>query len=270
MTTFRLHGVEYGTGLLKGEHTTRFAAYAANGPMLTRQQIVEVIETPTRVSGRKKFGPQWIKNQGNLGACNGFAGSSALERARVRRGLPVVRLSGFGLYSAINGGRDQGSMLDDGMEWITEKGCPPTSPDEQATYRWERVPEFSKREMSNYKAHECYHLTSELELASALASGFDCVIAVHASDRWMQLDDEGVSLESNGVGNHAVLVDDVVVLKSGEFGFDMANSWDLRFGNQGRSYQTWKRHLRSTVENHYFYAIRSTSDGREKPPEIKG
>jgi hypothetical protein len=245
--------------------------YAMSGPMLDREKIVDIIKDPRRKSGRRLFGPEFIKNQKHLGACNGFACASVVEKTRVRRGRKLVKMSGFAMYSAINGGRDHGSMLEDGMKWMTDKGVPVELPNEQPEFRWNRISQAQKDSMSQNKAVECYHLTTELELASACASGFDCVIAVHASDRWMQLDKDGVSAESHGVGNHSVHVDDVIVLPSGEFAFDMANSWALTFGQQGRSYQTWKRHLRSTVENHYFFAVRSTTDGDgEKPPIPKG
>jgi hypothetical protein len=105
-------------------------------------------------------------------------------------------------------------------------------------------------------------METELELAVACALGFDCIIAVHASNRWSNLDSNGISGESHGVGNHAVLVDDVVLSSSGEWLFDMANSWDVSWGQQGRSYQTWRRHLSQTIKYHQFFAIRSTVDGK--------
>lgn len=269
--TITIDGVQYGTGLqLPERRETQFKAYSSQYRVLDEKVIHGLIAFPNRLTGRKRFGPEWIKNQQNLGACNGFAGASCLEKSRVNRGLPRVKLSGFGLYSAINGGRDQGSMLEDGMKWMTENGCPVELDNERPEYRWRNISQASKEPMGQYKAAECFHIQSEVELASALAQGFLCVAAVHATDRWSQQDKDGVSLESLGVGNHAGHIDDVILLPSGEYAFDFANSWTARWGTQGRTYITWKRHLRSTVENHYFYAISTTSDGKgNSPPEIK-
>ena len=256
------NGQYYGTGL--NEPVVResgFRLFADVKPMLTREQVNKIITDPSRKSGRKRFGPDWIGNQKNLGACNGFACAFAAARARVRRGLPRRMLSGFALYSAINGGVDRGSLLVDGMNWMMRHGVPNMVANEQPEFRWNRIPQSQKDTQKDNIMLECYALETELELAVANALGYDCVVAVHASNRWSSIDSNGISGESHGPGNHAVLVDDVVLSSSGEWLFDMANSWNTSWGQQGRSYQTWRRHFSSTIRNHQFFAIRSTVDG---------
>lgn len=194
--------------------------------------------------------------------CNGFACAYAAARARVRRGLKRKVLSGFALYSAINGGVDRGSQLKDGMDWMQRHGTPEAYAGEQPEFRWGRIPQSQKDTMADNVMLECYAMETELELAVASALGFDCVVAVHASNRWSTLDSDGISLESNGVGNHAVLVDDVILSSTGEWLFDMANSWNTTWGQQGRAYQTWRRHFQQTIRYHQFFAIRSTVDGK--------
>ena len=255
-------GQYYGTGL--NEPVVResgFRLFADVKPMLTREQVNKIITVPSRKSGRKRVGPDWTDNQLNLGSCNGHAGAGAGMRARVRRGLPRKWLSGWGLYSAINGGVDRGSLLVDGMNWMMKHGIPEKIAGERPEFRWNRIPQSQKDTMKNNIMLECYAIETELELAVASALGYDCVVAVHASNRWSSLDSSGISGESHGPGNHAVLVDDVILSPGGEWLFDMQNSWGTSWGQQGRSYQTWRRHFSSTIRNHQFFAIRSTVDG---------
>ena len=256
------NGQYYGTGLMKPAiRESGFRLFADAKPMLTRDQVNQIITDPSRRSGRKRFGADWVMNQRNLGACNGFACAGAGTRARVRRGLPRRMLSGFAMYSAINGGVDRGSLLKDGMNWMMKNGIPAAIANEQPEYRWSRIPQSQKDTMKDNIMLECYALETELDLAVACALGYDCVVAVHASNRWSSLDSQGISGESHGPGNHAVLVDDVVLSSGGEWLFDMCNSWSTTWGQQGRSYQTWRRHFSSTIRNHQFFAIRSTVDG---------
>lgn len=263
------NGQFYGTGLIVPEvRESGFRLFADAKPMLTREQVNKVITDPSRRSGRKRFGGDWVMNQKSLGACNGFACAGAGARARVRRGLTHRMLSGFAMYAAINGGVDRGSLLKDGMEWMTTRGIPAAIANERPEYLWGRIPQSQKNTMKDNIMLECYALEEELDLAVASALGYDCVVAVHASNAWSRLDSSGVSGESAGKGNHAVLVDDVILSPSGEYLFDMCNSWDVTWGQEGRSYQTWNRHFRYTIKYHQFFAIRSTIDGDEPAPVL--
>ena len=79
---------------------------SAGVPLLTDDQIKDYIVNGGKPrSGRVVFGDDWVRNQGQYGSCNGWASACALERARVRRGLKRVQLSGSSVYSRVNGGR---------------------------------------------------------------------------------------------------------------------------------------------------------------------
>lgn len=238
-----------------------------SGPMLTMDEVVSIAKSKP-FTGRRRFDKSYVKNQRNKGSCNGFAGARALTKARVRRHLPRVDLSGAFLYSLINDGQDQGSMLDRGMRKIQEVGVAT-----EATVPWDKIyPSlYDKRkadaEALNYRAFECYGVGTELGLFSALALDFDCVVAVHVMQGFENLNSDGVITSGNGPGNHAVSVDGLDYI-NGELAADMENSWDVTYGQDGRGYLTWNRHLRSSSQYHYFYAIRSTLDGSraDEPP----
>ena len=46
----------------------------------------------------------------------------------------------------------------------------------------------------------------------------------------------------------------------GEFEFDHAGSWALRYGQDGRGWTSWRKHYRTPSTKHQFYAVRSTTD----------
>lgn len=208
--------------------------------------------------GRKRFDSSWIQDQKSHGSCNGFAGAMALSRARVRRGLDRVILSGAYLYSLINGGRDQGSMLDDGMREMQARGIAT-----QETVGWDAIyPSRYDRakadaEAARFKGFECYAVKTPAGLFSAAAMNFDLVVAVHVASRFMRVDSDGVAGVDRGPGNHAVGADGLVWVNGPTLtGF---NSWNRSYGVDGRMLLTWD-HFAGTLGNHVFYAIRSTGD----------
>lgn len=225
-------------------------------PQLTDAEIESIARSGV-MDGRKKFDSSWIKDQKSHGSCNGFAGAEALSRARVRRGLERVDLSGAYLYSLINGGSDNGSMLVDGMEAI-QHGLAT-----EATVGWDAIypnrydTAKAKAESDRFKAFECYQVRTLKGYWSALALGWDTVVAVHVGNRFMSLDSNGIAGVDSGPGNHAVCVDGLIWV-NGLTGTG-ANSWNLTYGAQGRM-NLVEDHFRQTFPNHGFYAIRSTMD----------
>ena len=250
---------------------TTFSAYADSKSLMSRSAAIDVLQDAKRVRSRVRFaGVKWIWSQGQVGSCNGYAGAGALCRARVSRGLEYVKMSGESLYAQINGDVDRGSMLDDGMQALMKNGCAPADLVKWQTYRWKDVSPAARESLSRFKALECYRVDTEDELLIGLASGYQGVIAVEANNSFMKVDSEGRVSPTDGWGNHAVGVDDARIL-NGEVEFDMFNSWDLRYGVQGRGWVSWKRHLRTTSTKHAFYLIRSTLDDPkgDNPPELK-
>lgn len=220
--------------------------------------------------GRQKF--DWvtglIADQGSAGSCNGWAGARALTRARIRRGLSPVLLSGSYLYSLINGGRDNGSMLEDGMLTLQSRGCASdavVSANEIYPSQYDR--QKADHEASYYKAFECYAVETMEGLFTAAAIGFDLVVAVDVQSDFSKLDVNGFPHGGSGGGNHAVAADGMIAV-NGELALTAYNSWGPRWGQNGRMLLTWSRHFVKTFHNHTFYAIRSSTDGNESPPAI--
>lgn len=246
-------GQLYYTGMNASETKLSFAPRYS--PVASKAEIVDLIQAPTRIKKRDLFGASWIRNQEDRGACNGFAAAQALQRALWLAGRDKEILSGEFLYSQMNGGRDVGSMLDDGLKLLMDVGAPPYKDRHRRKFKPSDFTPEDFRDANERKAFEVLGVDTELELAEGLAKGAVGVVAVHADNNFMRLDSNGIAGGNrSGAGNHAVGVDDVTI-KNGELCFDMFNSWSTNYGDQGRAYLTWNKHLKQPNQYHYFYLI---------------
>ena len=228
---------------------------------LTDAEIERLLLDPNRVPARKTFVDDWICNQLSFGSCNGWATAEAIARGRYRRGIRdgITRFSGSYCYSWMNGGRDQGSALSDGIEVANERGAPPEilCPADKI-YR-KQIPASVDVEASKHRGFRLRPVKTMQGLRTALAKQWPCIVAVHAGGNFQRLNSDGVSGVDNGMGNHSVCVDDLVRKGSKEF-FDMANSWGTSFGERGRSYLT-QQHFKQTFGVHTFWALPTTHEG---------
>lgn len=251
------------------------AKFADSVPLLDEATIRKILDDPNRKNGRNRFGPDWTKDQNGRGACQGYASAGCVERARVRRGLAHVKISGDFAYCLVNGGSDSGSHLAGGMQAAEHTGyCSEDTVNKHGLrheYRKSQFPQECFQEASRFKGFEAYHADTKEELLTGLALDFDAVVAVQAGGSG-GLDQYGICQWSNGSGNHAVLCDDVVYdTRLGDYKFDHQNSWGTRWGQQGRSYLTYERHFVQSIRVHRFYLIRSTMDDPQgdNPPQPK-
>lgn len=242
-----------------------FLSYGDVGKMLTKDQALQVIHSPTYKGGRKRFGKKFHRVQLN-NSCNAQAAVGALERARAEKGLTHVRLSAPTLYCEISGDADDGSHLHHGMAALITTGTSTyaTFGDETA-YRRSDVPAAAWKECPRFRALECLRIEDEDMWVSSLACDYFCVVAVHVGrNRNYGVDAEGIITPSDGPGDHAVLNDGLVYFDNMFFG-DVDNSWPLSWGDEGRGLVSWQYHFRGTSRNHAFYAIRGVIDDPLNP-----
>tara|TARA_Y100001963_G_scaffold87876_1_gene121409 strand:- start:3461 stop:4276 length:816 start_codon:yes stop_codon:yes gene_type:complete len=236
---------------------TSFPLASKKMVILDKKEIIRAATQRSKLPKRKFFSPNTIKDQGSIGSCCGQASASSLEKSRVLSGLDYVRLSGEYVYSKINDNKDQGALLDDGMEALKEFGAAEYKESHNQKYRRRNFNRQDDDSAKKFRAFDCCSISTEWELASAIVSGWVCVVAVHAGNSFMRLDSRGVAGSSLGPGNHAVHLDDVIVDSNNNLLFDMANSWGTQWGDHGRAYLSWKNHLAKPARYHYFYAIKS-------------
>lgn len=219
--------------------------------------IRRVVSDPNRVPSRRMFDSSWILNQRNHGSCNGFAAAASYSRLLKIIGVKeYYRASGSWIYSLINGGRDNGSQLIDAFRVGQDVGYA-----SEETVGWDMIyPKQqpvakAKAEAADHKGRNYYQVKSLQALKTALAQGWPCVVAVHVGNRFMKLSG-GIAGVDRGPGNHAVCVDDLVLV-NGKLCYDMPNSWGTSgYGDQGRAYLT-DDHLNETRIYHAFYALRA-------------
>lgn len=271
-------GRAYGTGLLLPD------AFPAEGPKFAdafRPSMLTADEVRARLAplggkslwGRREkwAGRKYISYQRTTSACNGHAVANMTSKARELRGEPYVLLSGADAYSQMNGGRDQGSTLADGVK-VCESGIAT-----DATVPWNliyarQIPAAAREERLRFKGFTTYAVDDEDELATAMLLGRVAVIAVHVANSFYQVDGDGVNRGVNGVGNHSVGSQDIKMLSDGTLCFDMPNSWDITWGDGGHTWLTWKKQLQMTVKYHRFFVVVSTTDdpGDGSTPPVAG
>lgn len=204
-------------------------------------------------------GEKWIRNQHQFGSCNGWSTALALSRSRYIHGqTDGIILSGSDAYSQMNGGQDNGSALEDGMK-VVQNGIAPESDVPYNKIYTNQISADAKAKRKLYTGFEPIACDDEAEFASGLLVGFIAVVAVHANNAFMRMDGDGVSLGTNGPGNHSTGVDDMQLRSDGTILYDMFNSWDTDFCDGGRVKLTWNGQLRQTVGNHRFWLLRSAN-----------
>jgi hypothetical protein len=191
--------------------------------------------------------PQWkpvnletflppVHDQDGIGACNAFASITACEAGRAQAGLPYVPLSPGFLYGAINGGSDNGSMLEDGMEWMSTKGTVKVSTVGYLDWRTGRRnmnnPTYLQ-EAASYRTIEVYECPTFDHIASALQQGFFIVEGLMWYNNFTP-DREGwlPARGSGGAGGHA-LCGYGLAQRNGVWGIRTRNSWGSSWGVGG-------------------------------------
>lgn len=242
--------------------------------MLTLDQIRTTLAGKASMWGRRgRFaGKTYVRNQRNFGSCNGFSTAAMLSRIRELRGEPYVCLSGADAYSQMNGGRDNGSALADGIKVVEAGGIAPEDLVPWDHIYTSQISAEAKAARARFKGFTTYAVDSEEELATALVLGRCAVVAVHADNAFMSQDGNGVNRMGSGPGNHSVGVQDLRVRADGTLNYDMLNSWDVTFCDGGYTWLTWGRHFRETVKYHRFWVLVSSTDDPadgSTPPAVK-
>jgi hypothetical protein len=222
----------------------------------------KVLTDPGRIPARKTFGPKWVQNQRTKGSCNGYAEAGGYSKARYRRGIMDGKLfSGAFAYGLMNGGRDQGSQLQDGLKNLELVGIA-----EEQYADWDDIyPSLwksgARENAALHKGIVCYAAETIDGLKTGLCKGFIAIVAVHAGNNFQRISKSGIAGIDYGPGNHAVHCDDLCIVGNREV-FDMQNSWGIEYGAEGRAY-LHEDSFAGTFKNHTFYLIGSTEEGGE-------
>jgi len=245
-TMVKVDGVELRTGCLLPEVKPNTVAPLTAAPGFktwTRTEIEEYCKKKP-VRRREQFsGKDWVLNQANRGSCNCAALCGALRRTFTINGRnDVPQLSWEFAYAQLVDGNDQGSMLDDGMNFVLMgTGLPPLDPAKHPLNKHIRKRDYSPEEYAaakGWRAELCYQTDDPLELATGIAMGGAGVVAVHVGSRFTNLDSKGYAGADSGPGNHAVCVGDIEMV-DGKIAFDHVGSWSTSMHDDGYAYFDW-------------------------------
>lgn len=243
------------------------------------EDILEIIKNPKRRDSRKRWPTKRLINQGRRSSCNAYMAAAMWMRAHWLATGIWVEVSPEFMYMHINGGRDQGSMLDDGMVFMTDVGFCKKEIDGDMlipyqSYRKSDIGmeqmRFATQDAVNQRAGECYQMPNGTPeqcwaaLLSCLAGRGVVGLAVQVGNNYMRSGE--IAGFDRGPGNHAVCGDDIVALTRNprgveDFGIRSPQSWDKSFADGGWTILKIE-HIAQTCKYHGIYGLRSTLTSR--------
>lgn len=237
-----------------------FADYSSVVTPYDDSDIRKLITDRNRVPSRVTFDAKWTQNQRSHGSCNGYLVAQLVAKMRWLTGTrtqDAVLFSGAYAYSKMNGHQDRGSILEDGVKVACEKGLPPES-----LVPWDQIyPELQPRnadeEAKKNLGFNPLRTTDFQQVRTALAQQIPVGVAVQAGRNFQTANSKGIAGSDRGMGNHAVVADDLVIIDGHEYA-DVHNQWGNAFGStgNGRVYLPFDSFV-ETIRHHYFYILMS-------------
>ncbi len=180
-----------------------------------------------------------VADQNGRGQCNASATTTLVESLRSLQGLSYVQLSAGDLYDRINGGVDNGSLLEDAMAVMMAQGVGTMA---SAPYLWSSgMPVASAEERARFKMLEVWVCPTFDHLMSATLAGFSGVSGIFWYDNYTP--DAAGWLPERPAGNHGghaifkgVAADFRGSPGNYRYALGHQNSWTTRWGRKGRMY----------------------------------
>lgn len=217
-------GVTRRLGTIPAPPSGKYMAFNKAFPDIPESQWIEVDRRPV-------FGKEYILDQNGFGACVGFSAACAEMRKRTLMRQAFLKLSGMFVYAQINGGVDQGAIIEDAMTALMDKGVCLDSevPCESKYIKKANIPAAAYQTALRMKANACYTITTWAQLCTSIQKSFFPVfpVMVARGGSFEKFDAEGVCGVDAGPGNHSVGADSL--LKSSKYGWiaRMPNTWGL-------------------------------------------
>lgn len=223
---------------------------------------------------------EWF-NQGRRSSCNAYMIAWIIAILIWRFTGGKVRLSPEWVYAKINGGKDGGSMLDDGMVEAFEHGMPAYAKAFYERYvkrQWSMEEQrWAMQSSEDHKFAECYAAPNDnfekmmLALYSCIVDGGAVGMAVHVGNNYMR--SKITAGFDKGPGNHAIAgcslhlktpnpqsIDDIEIVSP--------QTWGRRFANGGFTRITTK-HCYEPGRYHAFYCVRAVTATQDAVEECR-
>lgn len=221
---FDLHTAKRSMGLIRQAPKLKWSNFGdtPSTPLIPREKWKPVVMTSL-------LGP--VRDQDGIGQCASSAATGLMEAVRNQVGLTPQYLSAGDLYSRVNGGRDNGSLLEDNMSELLKNGVALTS---SVPYVWNHRSPLNTAaittERAEFKAVEIYLCPNFDAMASAVQQGFFVEHGLLWYDNftpdaqgWLPAKGRG------GAGGHARFAYGLAQ-RNGVWGLVTRNSWGPTWG----------------------------------------
>lgn len=176
-----------------------------------------------------------ILDQDGKGACNGFAAAASLMWARWIAGYTHVDLSPWFVYAILCNGVDQGSMISDALDLLTQTGTCPDSVVPYATINPRSLSQAARDAAGRFKIDLGGPLRNFDDMVAATVARRPFNFSIFVGNNFNSLDADGCPPAYPGQpGNHAVCGG--LGIKAGRDGrprIKVANSWSTAWGLNG-------------------------------------
>lgn len=139
--------------------------------LISRTYWDELADTGHHQNRRSRF--RYTLDQDGVGSCAAESAAGLKSALDERQGLPEVLYNPWSIYWYTSGGRDNGSVIGDNVEYIRDKGvCPEEVWPRSKSWRAEPDRE-AKRIAKFFTIKEFFYVETIDEFVSALLQGFD-------------------------------------------------------------------------------------------------
>lgn len=224
-----------GNNIPTRSHSTSWPVFAAgptNVQLIPRTQWDGLL---AEFDSLNEFHPAvpYVHDQNGIGQCNADATASLIEFTRAIQGLPSVKLSAADLYHRINDGVDRGSLLEDAIREVMDRGIGTA---DTSGLRW-KSGEFKgpapAAERARFKVLEAYLCPTFEHCFSAVLQGFGLVSGILWYDSYTPDLDGWLPSPAGRFGGHAIL-GYKPARRNGKYGIWHVNSWGNSWGRNGR------------------------------------
>lgn len=209
--------------------TWREYGSADDEPIIPRSQWPELIAA---YDGWDDPSLPYVHDQNGIGQCNCDATAAAFESERLEKGLPFVKLSAADLYDRINGGSDNGSLLEDALSEMTKRGI--GTAETCGTTLWKRgFKAAPDSERSRFRVLEWTLCPTFDHCMSAVLKGRKMISGILWYDNYTPDSDGWLPSPRGRSGGHAIF-GYRPAMRNGKYGIKHQNSWGTSWGVGGR------------------------------------
>jgi hypothetical protein len=178
-----------------------------------------------------------ISDQGMTSSCVGHGCRAGMEMCWLQSGRPLQEFNAYFVYGLINGGRDAGAMISDGLNALKQYGICLKDDLPAGVMFKNQFPQKAFDNAKRFRLVMAYQCPTFESICSAISLGFVCPLGIYVGNNFAQVDANGVCpLPMGGGGGHCIL--GVGLKKSATYGWliKIQNSWGTRFGMNGYAY----------------------------------